>query len=163
MAPDFNPGEKKEESMKIKHIVLIILVLTIAVSCGRKGGVLEIQSDRESADVYLDETLIGQTPLMLEEVESGKHVLKIQKKEDGHIYEYQEVFTMPKKEDINIDAILTRLLTKEEINDILIEVAQTHPQPVKEDDRAVIETPYGRIVIQFFPEEAPVHLSLIHI
>jgi peptidyl-prolyl cis-trans isomerase B (cyclophilin B) len=145
--------------MKIKHITLILFILMTALSCGRKGGVLEIQADRESADVYLDDTLVGQTPILLEEVEPGKHILKIQKKEDGHIYEYQEVFTMPEKDDKRIEASLTRLLTEEEIDDILIEIAQTHPQPVKEDERAVIETPYGRIVIQFFPEEAPVHCA----
>ncbi len=145
--------------MKIKQTTLIILVLMIAFSCGRKDGVLEVQADRESADVYIDETLYGQTPMVIKEIEPGKHTLKIQKKEDGHIYEYQEVFTMPEKEDLTIDVSLTKILSEEEIEEILIKVAQTHPQPVKENERAVIETPYGRIVMKFFPEQAPVHCA----
>lgn len=145
--------------MKIKQATFLILVLMIGFSCGRKTGKLEIDADRVSADVYIDETLYGQTSLIVEDIEPGKHTLKIQKKEDGHIYEYQEVFIMPEKANKTIDAILTKLLTDEEIDAILIQVAQTHPQPVQENERAVIETPYGRIVIKFFPELAPVHCA----
>ncbi|MDD5582987.1 MAG: peptidylprolyl isomerase [Candidatus Marinimicrobia bacterium] len=42
---------------------------------------------------------------------------------------------------------------------MLIQVALTHPQPVKPDERAVIETPYGCIVIRFFPDVAPIHCA----
>jgi cyclophilin family peptidyl-prolyl cis-trans isomerase len=145
--------------MNIKQALFLIVIVLTGFSCARKSGKLEISADKASSDVYIDETLHGQTPLVLKEIEPGKHTLKIQKKEDGHIYEYQEVFIMPEKEDLKIDVTLTKLLTQEEIDEILIELAQTHPQPVKEDERGVIETPYGRIVMKFFPEQAPVHCA----
>ncbi len=144
--------------MKTKLLILALTGLLI-LSCGKSKPSLDIQTDKGSADVYIDGVLAGQTPLVLTDISPGKHTIKIQKKEDGAVYEYQEVFTMPEKENYAIDAKLSRILSQNEIDHILVAVAQTPPKPVKENERAVIETPYGRMVIKFFTDVAPNHAA----
>lgn len=142
-----------------KKLLILTMTVMLILSCGKNKSSLDIQADKVSADLYIDGVPAGQTPLVLTDIEPGRHTIKIQKEEDGALYEYQEVFTMPEKENYSINAKLSKILSQNEIDDILVAVAQTPPKPVEDNERAVIETPYGRMVIKFFTDVAPNHAA----
>ena len=51
------------------------------------------------------------------------------------------------------------VLTEDDINDMLAALAATPPVPVTSNERVVIETKFGKMVVKFYPDVAPNHAS----
>lgn len=66
-------------------------------------GNLNIVSEPKGAEVYLDGTLMGNTPLALKDIDAGEHVIKVTK--EGYV-DAETTITLNPKENRNVKIIL---------------------------------------------------------
>ncbi len=66
-------------------------------------GNINIQSEPKGAEVYLDGTLMGNTPLALKDIDAGEHVIKVTKA--GYV-DAETTITLNPKENRNVKIIL---------------------------------------------------------
>ncbi|MGB9600386.1 MAG: PEGA domain-containing protein, partial [Myxococcota bacterium] len=66
-------------------------------------GNINIQSEPKGAEVYLDGTFMGNTPLALKDIDAGEHVIKVSKA--GYV-DAETTITLNPKENRNVKVIL---------------------------------------------------------
>ncbi len=66
-------------------------------------GNINIQSEPKGAEVYLDGSMMGNTPLALKDIDAGEHVIKVTK--EGYV-DAETTITLNPKENRNVKIIL---------------------------------------------------------
>lgn len=92
----------------MKRFIYLLSFLFLAVNVSAQviqgaTGNINIQSEPKGAEVYLDGTFMGNTPLALKEIDAGEHVIKVSKA--GYV-DAETTITLNPKENRNIKIIL---------------------------------------------------------
>jgi hypothetical protein len=101
---------RKEPAVPWKQTITVVADKTVKVSAelkatiGGQGGVIRVLSNVDKADVYLDGTKVGVTPLDIKDVKIGEHVVEV-----------KAVGYMPGEEHVVVNAGLT-VMRKFELN-----------------------------------------------
>jgi len=157
--------------MKSRFLLLSVLVpaLIMFSSCGGSQEKKDYEAAQKSRDIQQMQNFINSYPEGQYAMDMGKEIEKTEFESCETVFDYeafaekypQSVFLRDASYRKAAQAIgdIRAVLDKNAVDAVLAEVAMTPAEPVAEDETATIETPFGKMTVRFFTEEAPNHAA----
>jgi peptidyl-prolyl cis-trans isomerase B (cyclophilin B) len=154
--------------MKLFKLTILALLFGLVMSCGSKEekALNEIikSGDIKKLEAYIANNPEG--PLMEKANESLEKMMFEQAQTIFDYEKYLKQFPNGKYADSpevqNAKAALeqvNRVLSPADISEIQVKVLNTPPTPVNPNEKAIIETPFGKMTVEFYPQKAPQHAA----
>ncbi len=154
--------------MKQSKIMMLFMMLGLLYSCASKDE-KALQEAVKSGEVKKLEAFIANNP-------EGKLMEKANKELEKMIFEQAETIfdygkylqKFPEGKYINEPAVqragmalkeVNTVLTDSDIAEMQMKVSNMPSTPVNPNEKAIIETPFGKMTVEFYPQKAPNHAA----
>jgi PEGA domain len=147
-------------TMRRIPLFVILVAILLAAGCTKEApptGSLNITSNPRHAEVFLDGTLRGRTPLILDNLSAGSHLLQLRL--SGYA-EWVEMVTVNAGQRMQISADYPSIPTPAPETPTTLPTYETTTAPtMKPTDLPETPVPPGALYISSFPQGATIYLD----